>query len=254
MSTYPLFTDQVLPARQKEPIEFYYTLSTFVAKDNVFPIFYEETIDGSVFNRISFCFYYDTTKKQFRVFKYVFDRATAKGVKAAELEKASFIVRNGKDFQKLLHVEENWFIRDHLAAMYQLFGDNPIAETMRSLSNILDRMIHRGTSAENMYVDIISHCAPSRADSMMRYYDTRNGKKFNMPINVKAVISPYVTNVLGKQPIFRDIQIPSCKVELHKDKVVGFENINFIFSANSLLKQYKVQHKVVDTVKALFGK
>lgn len=247
-----IYRNEELSGKQLEETEYLYTLSTFITTENVFPIFYEETLDGGGFaEKVSFCFYYDSYKKEYKVLKYKFNRSNAGyGVKIEELEKATVTIVNGKKFRDLALSEDNWFIREHLIAMYKLFGDRPITKTMRNLSNILNRMIEVG-SINELYFGALK----IKSQSFMKYYYTGSGKKFKIPLRMDVAIASNSKNVLGKQWNYnrKDI-LPACKVEIHNDKVVGFTDINFITSAQSLLKQYKIQHQFIDGIKQIFGR
>lgn len=232
-----------------------YTLSTFVKLDHVIPIFYEETIDGS--KRLTFCFYYDNLDHKFKIQTYEYDilprnyldkESLIRAATLKQLEERTVVITDGYDIKRWANVEGDWFVKDHLNAMYDLIGDRPVAKAMRSLTNILNRMITPGDEVTEMarvlgrlnYSQIKAHS--------MKYIEINGSKRFYVPLQIKAQINSNCRDVLGKNRI--GFSFPSSPVFI-KENVVGFENINFVFTAKSLLSQYKLRHRLVDTVKQL---
>ena len=228
---------------------------------------------------ILFCFYYDIDTNEYKVFAYKTRNLNEAGfgVPLNNFLKNVRVVKTGKDFKELANGTSDYFAKEHLNAMHLLFKNSDISKTMFKLTAILNRMIKphgqpqlSHASTRDAHEDIGGYKLYNTPQDIptfsMHYRDNYNKfiRTFNIPISINVMKTGQHRDVLGKsirheyRTIFErgymsgrrvDSSPAMTKVNLHYKHVVGFDDINFIFTAESLLKQYKIRHRLVDTLK-----
>ena len=225
-------------------------LSLFVRKKNIFSVFHEETYTAERGNRSYFCVYFDTHTSNFYTLMYITENTVEAGgaVPLSKLKKNSRITNSGADFVKFKRDTNSKFYTlpffyENLEAMHQLFGDKPLKKTLSSLYHILRRMIHEPVVLRDNNGE---HRTVYSGNTLFQpFHYEKDGYQtalFNVPIipNISTA-----TDVLGKYDSL-NVGIHSTPITISKNRIVLFENVNFIETAKTLLKQYKLTHRISD--------
>jgi hypothetical protein len=240
-------TPQLVKLRQ-----YHYDLAAFMRMPEIFPIYFNQTyydFESTRNHKIRldmrhsyFAFYYNVLTREFKILLYLTEsnNESGYGVTLDKLLANSYTVTTGDDIKALKDTQDIMFMREHLEGLYRVFKNKKIKVVMRTLHDIIDRMMLDPVSLTGQsYPSDLLH----PREFFNKYYSY---KQCNFPIERK--FEPR-TDVLNARRNFSGVNYTIVTLF---NGVVGFQDFNFITTAIALVPQYKLRHRIQDWVKRTF--